>query len=250
MGLEKYDFADVGFRVHSQNNEDGILHYIFSLIGTTNKKCIEICVGDGLECNTTNLVLNQGWNALMFDGDVGNVKVAKDFFRSMKNTKFWIPIIINTWITRDNINKLISENNFNGEIDLLSLDIDGIDYWLWEAIDCISPRVVVLEFNHLWGADYSVSVPYSPEFKAEFKKYGSDYAGASLPAFVKLGKTKGYRLVGINNISTNAFFIREDINCPWLPEEKISNCFKHPRAQFGINHRLPKVSKKKWVEIK
>ncbi len=242
-------FKDIGFRVHSQHEEDGILLYIFSLIGTTNKRCVELCAGNGIECNTANLVIHHRWIGLMFDGDEKNVEAAKKFYSANLDTKYWPPTIAKEWITRGNINRLIQENGFNGEIDLLSLDIDGVDYWLWEEISCIAPRVVVLEFNHLWGSDVSVTVPYRDDFRAEFTCHGSDYAGASLKAFVKLGRKKGYRLVGTNAIATNAFFIRNEIGCDWLPEIDASSCFNHPRAQFGMKERLPGVKNKEWVEV-
>ena len=242
-------FKDVGFRVHSQHEEDGILNFIFSLIGTTNKRCVEICAGDGIECNTANLIINHRWIGLLIDGNEINIEKAKQFYSANLDTKFWPPTIIKEWITKDNVNRVIQENGFTGQIDLLSLDIDGIDYWLWEEISCISPRVVVLEFNHLWGPDASVTVPYRDDFVAEFTQYGSDYAGASLKAFVKLNRKKGYRLVGTNAIATNAFFVRNDIECDWLPEIDASTCFDHPRAQFGMKHRLPGVKNKEWVEI-
>jgi len=183
-------FRDVGFRVHSQHEEDGILLFIFSLIGTTNKKCVEICAGNGIECNTANLIINHRWIGLLCDGSESNVKSAKRFYATNPDTKYWPPKILREWVTKGNVNGLIRENGFAGEVDLLSLDIDGIDYWLWEEISCISPRVVVLEFNHLWGPDASVTVPYRDDFVAEFTRYGSDYAGASLRAFVKLGNER------------------------------------------------------------
>ncbi|GBE74428.1 hypothetical protein myaer87_16550 [Microcystis aeruginosa NIES-87] len=248
-GAAPLAFSEVGFRVHSQNEEDGILLYIFSLIGTTNKKCVEICAGDGIECNTANLIINHRWIGLLCDGRQENVENAKRLYSKHPDTKYWPPSITCQWITAKNVNQTIAENGFNGEIDLLSLDIDGIDYWLWKEISCISPRVVVLEFNHLWGPDVSVTVPYADDFKAEFTQYGSDYVGASLLAFVKLGKEKGYRLAGTNAIATNAFFIREDIACSWLPEIEPATCFGHPRAQFGMKHRLPGVKDKKWIEV-
>jgi hypothetical protein len=240
---------DVGFRLYSQHEEDGILLFIFSLIGTMNKRCVEICAGNGMECNTANLIIHHRWTGLMCDGSEKNVEQAKQFYATNPDTQYWPPTIINKWITKDNVNRIIQENGFTGEIDLLSLDIDGIDYWLWDEISCISPRVVVLEFNHLWGPYTSVTVPYKHDFVAEFTRYGSDYAGASLQAFVKLNRKKGYRLVGTNAIATNAFFIRDDISCDWLPEIDVSTCFDHPRAQFGIKHRLPGVKNKEWVEV-
>jgi hypothetical protein len=242
-------FKDVGFRVHSQYEEDGILLFIFSLIGTTNKKCIEICAGDGIECNTANLILNHRWIGLLCDGKEKNVIKAKEFYSKHPDTRYWPPTIAKEWITKDNVNKLIEGNGFTGEIDLLALDIDGVDYWLWKEITVISPRVVVLEFNSLWGPDVSVTVPYSDNFATEFTQYGSDYAGASLKAFVKLNREKGYRLVGTNAIATNAFFIRNDISCSWLPEIDTSDCFEHPRARFGMKQRLPGVKNKEWVEV-
>lgn len=242
-------FKDVGFRVHSQHEEDGILLFIFSLIGTTNKRCIEICAGDGIECNTANLIINHRWVGLLCDGNEKNIKKAKNFYHSHPDTKFWPPSIVMEWVTQGNINRLVEENGFEGEIDLLSIDIDGNDYWVWEALSCISPRVVVLEFNHLWGPDVAVSTPYRDDFVAEFTQHGSDYAGASLAAFVKLGKRKNYRLIGTNAIATNAFFVRNDIDCEWLPEIGANSCFEHPRAKFGMQHRLPAVENREWVKI-
>lgn len=94
-----------------------------------------------------------------------------------------------------------------------------------------------------------MTVPYRDTFVAEFTEYGSDYAGASLLAFVKLSKAKGYRLVGTNAIATNAFFVRSDIQCDWLPEIDIAGCFEHPRAQFGMKQRLPGVKDREWVNV-
>jgi len=242
-------FRDVGFRVHSQHEEDGILLFIFSLIGTSSMRCVEICAGDGRECNTANLIINHRWIGLLSDGNKKNTEKAKKFYAVNLDTQHWPPTIIREWITKSNVNRIIQENGFSGEIDLLSLDVDGVDYWLWEEISCISPRVVVLEFNHLWGPDASVTVPYQDDFVAEFTQYGSDYAGASLQAFIKLSRKKGYRLVGTNAIATNAFFIRDDISCDWLPEIDAATCFDHPRAQFGMKHRLPSVKNKEWMEV-
>ena len=236
--LKMRDIRKVGFK-----------GFIFSLIGTTDKKCVEICSGDGIECNTANLIINHRWIGLLCDGNDKNTNRAKKFYSSHPDTKYWPPTIVTEWITKDNVNEFIEKNGFSGEIDLLSLDLDGIDYWIWKEISVISPRVVVLEFNHLWGPDKSVTVPYDENFVAEFSKYGSDYAGASLQAFVKLSRNKGYRLVGTNAIATNAFFIRDDISCNWLNEIEPSQCFTHPRAIFGMTHRLPMVKDKVWEEV-
>ncbi len=242
-------FADVGFSAHSQYEEDGILLYIFALIGATNRRCVEICCGDGVECNTANLIIEHGFNGLLVDGDDANIARASDYYGNHRRTRHWPPVITKQWITRDNVNAICTQHGFAGEIDLLSLDIDGVDYWIFQALDAINPRVAVVEFNHLWGPTDAVTVPYRDDFVAEFTEHGSDYAGASLAAFVKLGKQKGYRLVGANAIATNAFFVRNDIACDWLPQIDPASCFDHPRAQFGITKRLPAVKDKPWERV-
>ena len=239
--------ADAGFRAYSQHEEDGILWYILALVGTTDKRCVEICAGNGIECNTANLLINHKWTGLLCDGDEQNIEVARRFYESCPDTRFWPPVLLHEWLTRENVDGSLRDNGFHGGIDLLSLDVDGVDYWLWQSLTAIEPRVVVLEVNHLWGPDVAATVPYRPDFRAEFTAYGSDYAGASLKAFVDLGREKGYRLVGTNAFVTNAFFVRDDIDCDWLPEVTPQSCFGHPRARFGQERRLPAVRDRDWV---
>lgn len=249
QGLAPYRFQDVGFSLHSQHEEDGILLYIFALVGTTNKHAVELCAGTGIECNTANLIVHHKWVGLLVDGDERNVATGRDFYAQHHNTRVWPPKFVREWVTRGNVNEIIAGNGFTGEIDLLSIDVDGVDYWLWEAIDCISPRVVVTEINHLWGPERSVTVPYRDDFVGGFTEHGSDYAGASLAAFVKLARKKGYRLVGSNAFATNVFFLRDDIRCDWLPEVDPRTCFDHPRARFGMQVRHPKIAGREWQEV-
>lgn len=242
-------FRSTGFSVFSQHEEDGLLLYIFALVGTETRTAIELCAGNGMECNAANLLIHHRWTGLLCDGDEHNVRQGRSFYSEQRTTRYWPPAFVHDWITRENVNELVSNAGLPRGIDLLSLDIDGMDYWVWEALDVVEPRVVVLEFNHLWGHEEAVTVPYDPHFKATFTQYGSDYAGGSLPAFVTLGKRKGYRLVGTNAYATNAFFLREDIEHPWLPEIPASTCFDHPRARFGMRSRLPLVREKEWTRV-
>ncbi|MDT7541497.1 MAG: hypothetical protein QOE33_1401 [Acidobacteriota bacterium] len=210
-------FDDVQFRSFSQNGEDGILLYIFSLVGTTNKRVVEICAGDGVECNAANLIINHGWRGLLFDGDEGNISRGRAFYARHKDTWISPPQLVQAWITRDNIDRLISEHGFAGEIDLLSLDIDGNDYWVWEAIECARPRVVVVEHNSFAGPEVSATIPYREDFVADVSQ-SPPYLGATLPAFVKLARRKGYRLVGGERLGFNAFFVRDGLGEVVLPE--------------------------------
>ena len=249
QGITLPKFEDVEFRSFSQNGEDGILLYIFSLIGMSNNKCVEICAGDGIECNTANLIINHGFHGLLFDGDKSNIERGKIFYSQLRDTFVYPPKLFQAWITRENINELIQSNGFYGEIDLLSLDMDGVDYWIWKEINCINPRVVVLEFNNLWEPNKSVTIPYKPDFKAKYNQYGCDYSGASLLAFCKLGKSKGYRLVGCQKYGFNAFFIRNGIGEDTFPEVSPSECLTHPFAKYAMEERVKNILDKEWVEV-
>lgn len=124
-----------------------------------------------------------------------------------------------------------------------------MDYWIWKAINVIQPRVVVAEIQAIWGDDRSVTVPYDPNFKAQFFNGFGIYSGASLPAFVKLAKSKGYRLVGCEKYGFNAFFIRNDIGQEYFPEVPASSCFKHPFAKWAYDELRPKITEYEWQEV-
>ena len=131
-----------------------------------------------------------------------------------------------------------------------SLDMDGVDYWIWEAIHCVNARVVVVEYQDIWGPDESVTVPYRDDFRGVFgPEGGADYAGASLAAFVKLAHRKGYRLVGTNRYGYNAFFVRNGLGESILPEVTVASCFSHPKVVAGMRDRLPVVKDREWVRV-
>jgi hypothetical protein len=154
------------------------------------------------------------------------------------------------WITKNNINELIETNGFSGEVDLLSIDIDGVDYWIWRAITCIQPRLVVVEYNNRWTANESVTVPYEAEFQGRGATVmGEGYFGASLPAFVKLGLEKGYRLVGANSIGTNAFFMRNDIGRDFFPEVTAESCLSSEYAIHQQRNRSESLSSQDLIPI-
>lgn len=246
-------FSDVEFSNFSQNEEDGILLYIFSLIGTTNKRVVEICAGDGIECNAANLIINHGWEGLLFDGNQKLIEQGKSFYLKNRTGNWRLrrlpPKLIHAWITRENVNKLITTNDFAGEIDLLSLDMDGVDFWIWKEISCINPRVVILEYNNRWSDEQSVTVPYSENFTAEGATVsGIGYFGASLSAFNKLAKEKGYRLVGANSPNTNALFIRNEIGQEYFPEVSVESCLSSSYAIHQHKTKYPLI-KDKPVEV-
>ena len=225
-----FSFHDVAYSNYSQFGEDGVLEYIFELIGTTNKLVVEMCCGSATECNATNLILKHNWGGLLFDGSEKNIARGRSFFNK-QITRFRQPRLINAWITRDNVNDLLKDNFLQGEIDLLSLDIDGNDYWLLKAIEAIDPRVIILEAHMMLGPDLECAVPYSDDFVVGTHEFEGDvvrmHSGASVRAYVKLCEQNGYRLVGkAGQFSPNIVFIKNGIGEQFFPAVDVEEVFK------------------------
>lgn len=130
--------------------------------------------------------------------------------------------------------------------------MDGVDYWIWDAIKVINPRVVVVEYQDIIGSEKALTVPYSDDFNAYVYPTTlgvPNFSGASLPAFVKLARKKGYRLVGCNQYGYNAFFIKYSFGEKEIPEISVVECFNHPRVIRDMNERFPTVSSLPWEEV-
>lgn len=192
-------------RYYSQGGEDGIINIIFNKIKTTNKFCVEFGI-HSTEGNTIYLK-KRGWNCLWMDGNGDGKNIKKEF------------------ITAENVNDLFKKYNVPKEFDLLSIDIDSNDYWVWKAIKGYSPRVVVVEYNSSILPTKSKTIKYDPNQVWD----GTNYFGASLLALVKLGKLKGYTLIGCNNWGVNAFFIRNDLVKNNFEIKNIKEIYKSPK---------------------
>jgi len=190
-GLARYEYSWL-----SQNGEDGIIRYLFDEIGYESRWLVEFGFG-AVQCNALRLILQEDFNALLMDGSTENV----DFFNHTA-AKFDVDRAraLQTFITRDNLQELISGNGVPREIDFLSLDVDGNDYWFWETLECISPRVVCIEYNAGIGPDLSWTVPYDDEFERYSKHASGFFHGASLTALESLGQRKGYYLIGCEEV--------------------------------------------------
>ena len=198
--------AGVEWRVFSQWGEDGIIDWLVERLPDIPDTFIEFGVGNYRESNTRMLLQLRNWRGLVLDGSQENID-------SIKNQNiFWRHTLIakRAFIDRDNINELIVHSGFNGDIGLLSIDIDGNDYWVWEAISVVSPVVVVCEYNAVFGDLYKLTVPYGKDFQRTMAHFSNLYFGASLPALIDLAQHKGYVFVGTNSNGCNAFFIRND----------------------------------------
>lgn len=148
----------------------------------------------------------------------GSKQSVDSFNKALDNVKIVNVKAINAFLTTENIENTIIESGLPPNIDILSIDVDGNDYWLWDRIHYLSPRIVIIEYNASLGNVVSWATPYDPAFD-RFKKHPSGfYCSASLEALHRLGEQKGYKLVGCESGGVNAFFVRSDC----LPENLLS----------------------------
>ena len=201
------DFKAHEYGVFSQWGEDGLIAYLVSRVKIDRPWFVEFGVEDYREANTRFLLVAQNWRGLVIDGSDANIRAIRSddiSWRHELDARC-------AFVTRENINDLLRDAGFTGDIGLLSIDIDGNDYWVWDAIDVVSPRIIVVEYNSLLGPHRAVTVPYDAEFVRGRKHHSHLYFGASITAFARLGARKGYTLVGSNSAGNNLFFVRDDV---------------------------------------
>ena len=230
-GRELSELREAEFRVFSQFGEDGIIEYLVGLLGVPREaeRFVEIGVESYREANTRFLLVNRNWSGLIVDESDDHVRALED------SELLWRHDLraVAARVEPDSVNALLREYGFERDLGLLSIDVDGIDYWIWEAVES-EPLVVVVEYNSLFGAERAVTVPYEPEFDRTRAHHSNLYFGASLAALERLGRTKGYRLVGSNSAGNNAFFVREQV-AEGLPTPSVAEAYVESRYRESRN---------------
>lgn len=216
---------DVEFSIYSQFGEDGILQYLIRHVKLPDTTFVEVGVGNYRESNTRFLLENNNWRGIAINGDDSHAR----FILGSKLAWRYDIEPVQAFVTRDNINQLITDNGYAGEIGLLSIDVDGVDYWLWDAVTEVTPAIVVMEFNALFGPDATVTVPYDPSFVDSEAHWSQAYFGTSLGALVHLAKERGYRFVGCCSNAANAFFVHDSLADDALPEVTSQEAWRAPR---------------------
>lgn len=270
--LDEFDLNLHERKIHSQNGEDGIIEFIFSKIGTTNKFSVEFGVGNGFESNTTYLLEKKGWKGLMMDyGSDEKIKTENLIKKGLYYRKFGIKYCLQKGIkflkktmdqykrsryfqydikkekvTAENIEKLFQKYNVPKNFDLLSIDIDFNDYWVWKTITNYHPNVVIIEYNSSLPPTESKVVPYDSEAVWD----GTNYFGASLLALQNLGNVKGYTLLGCDSKGVNAFFCKKEL-IDGIKIKDIQYLYKPPKYGKMINgiHIGHPTSDKKMIKI-
>jgi hypothetical protein len=239
----------VGFSRFSEFEEDGHLLYLLTLAGSTSRTVVEISSQDGRVCMATNLLVHHRWRGFLFDGDPVFVAEGQRFFASHPATRAVPPVMKAEWFTRENVNQVLAAAGVPAEIDVLSLDIDGNDLHLWNAMT-LRPRILICEFNNAVPSELALTIPYRPDFS--FAALPADQAlfrSASLAAYAAVGRRKGYRLVGINALGFNAIFLRNDVLAAEMPEIPVAALDANSFADEVRVKWWPRLAQLPWIEV-
>lgn len=248
-----------GCKIQSQNGEDGILYYLLQKVGVTDMPTtVEICAGNGIECNSANLILHHGFTSFLFDGNPAEIQEGIKFYtqHAEKDESIFSRVrFANVWVTKDNIAHVMQECQIPTEMDVLITDLDGNDYWILKAImdsGKYTPRIICVEYQDIIGPERALTIPYDPEF--DHRKYdclgGPNFCGASLQAFIQLLGEK-YAFVGCEGLGFNGFFVRRDLIEPSGLTEMtdVTPCFELDKVKFGMTVRWPRTAHLPWVDL-
>lgn len=227
------DPRDAEFSVFSQFGEDGIIQFLTSRLGLAKGRFVEIGVEDYTESNTRFLMQNDDWSGLIIDSGTSHVEFARSPAVAWRHRLE----AVSAFVTAENIGGLLVSHGFDSDVDLMSVDIDGNDYWVLDALGAVRPQVVVAEYNSIFGATAAVTVPYRPDFDRRAAHWSWLYFGASIAALCWWADKHGYDLVATNRAGNNAFFVSAalDHGLPVLTAETgyVASTFREARARDG-----------------
>ena len=224
---------DHEFKVFSQGGEDGIIQFLVSNLEIKNKTFIEFGTEDFRESNCRFLLVKNNWSGFVMDGSEKNMKrlrASRFYWRHSLQSKA-------AFVTRDNINAILGESGFDKDVGILSIDIDGVDYYVLTELGEWEPSILIVEYNALFGKERPVSVPYDPSFNRSQKHFSNLYYGASLAAFAGLLAGRGYALVGVNSAGNNAFFVREVLLNSRVRKISLNDGFRESCFREGRDER-------------
>ena len=228
------------FKVFSQWGEDGIIQFLVNHLDISHRTFIEFGVEDFSESNCRFLLMKDYWHGFVIDGSEKNMarlRASYFYWQHQLSSKA-------SFITRENVAALLDESGFDKDLGILSVDIDGVDYHVLEALSQWRPAILIVEYNDAFGTQRPVTVPYDPAFVRRKKHASNQYWGANLPAFCHLADQRDYALVGINGVASNAFFVRRDLLNAHVLETSLASCSRQAsfRDSRGVNGGLTFLS--------
>ena len=242
------NLSEIEFQVFSQWGEDGIIDWIINKFPNIPKSFLEIGTQDYKESNTRFLLINKNWDGFLIEGDDNEVKKIKSqrIYWKHKLT------IKSEFVTKENINSVVKKLNVPKKIGLLSLDIDGVDYWVLKKLSVLEPSIIICEYNSLYGLNKSITVPYKTDFDRSKEHYSNLYYGASIQAFIELMKSKQYFLLGTNSAGNNAFFMKnkflKEANKAIVEKKIFTSKFRESKNKNGNLTFLDKKESLKLIQ--
>ena len=242
------NLSEIEFQVFSQWGEDGIIDWIINKFPNIPKSFLEIGTQDYKESNTRFLLINKNWDGFLIEGDDNEVKKIKSqrIYWKHKLT------IKSEFVTKENINSVVKKLNVPKKIGLLSLDIDGVDYWVLKKLSVLEPSIIICEYNSLYGLNKPITVPYKTDFDRSKEHYSNLYYGASIQAFIELMKSKQYFLLGTNSAGNNAFFMKnkflKEANKAIVEKKIFTSKFRESRNKNGNLTFLDKKESLKLIQ--
>ena len=240
------DLSEVEFQVYSQWGEDGIIDWLVNKSPDIPKSFLEIGTENYKESNTRFLLINKNWDGFIIEADKSSVKDIKS------QRIYWRHnlTIENTFISQNNINTIIKKNNIPRKLGLLSLDIDGVDYWILKKLSVLDPSIIICEYNSLFGQKKAITVPYKNNYIRSNEHFSNLFYGASIRAFINLLKKRNYFFIGTNSAGNNAFFVKQNI---WKKINKLITDKKIFESKFresrNSNGKLIFLNKKKSLQL-
>ena len=240
------DLSEVEFQVYSQWGEDGIIDWLVNKFPEIPKSFLEIGTENYKESNTRFLLVNKNWDGFIIEADKNSVKDIKS------QRVYWRHnlTIENQFVDQNNINTIIKRINIPKKLGLLSLDIDGIDYWVLKKLSVLEPSIVICEYNSLFGQKKAITVPYKDNYIRSNEHFSNLFYGASIRAFIDLLKKRNYFFIGTNSAGNNAFFVKQNI---WKKINKLITDKKIFESKFresrNSNGKLTFLNKKKSLQL-
>ena len=240
------NLSNVEFQVFSQWGEDGIIDWLVNKFREIPKSFLEIGTENYKESNTRFLLINNNWDGFIIEADKSSVQDIK----SQKVYWKYNLTVENEFVSQDNINKIIKRINVPKKLGILSLDIDGVDYWILKKMSSLEPSIIICEYNSLFGQKKAITVPYKKNYIRSNEHYSNLYYGASIKAFIDLLKKRNYFFIGTNSAGNNAFFVKKNI---WKKAKKVITDKKIFESKYRESRnsegKLTFLNKKKSLEI-
>lgn len=219
---------ETGFGVFSEHDEDGIILFLLGVAGPGPRLFLDIGAADGVHAsNCANLVFNLGFDGVFVEADEQLVALGRRIYEHHPDTRSRPPRFEQAFVTSAAVDEIVRHGGLSGEIDVLSIDIDGNDYWIWDALDVVDPRIVVIEIHDEYGLE-EVLAPYDESFTWRTARPGQPI-GASAAAMTKLAARRGYRLVAGNKLGFNAVYVRDDV-APAVPTVDVAEMLARGRG--------------------